>query len=707
LNQRESNPNSQHDSADIIEPIKFRPASAAPPLPRIKLPWAQTLVALIVLVGVWGAWYVITARSVSIVTDPPGAIVTVDELVAPSIREHWVLRPGPRRFIVEAEGYWRFADDIVITNETLQTHEVKLKPLPGKLKVEITPVASATVVIDELLTAEAPTIIGNIEAGAREVTVTADRYLPFTTVVEIEGRGIEQALVVDLKPAWAEVTINSEPQGASVSVDDETIGTTPFQSELMQGQRAVTLSLDGYKPWQRTLKVVAGQALDLPPVLLAKADGYVNVTTTPSGASVTIGKLYKGQSPVKSPVTPDKKHKISILKEGYSPATRTISVTSGETGSVSVELKPELAQVQVISTPEGAELFIDGQSRGDANQTIKLPTHEHELEIRKAGYVSYSTNVTPRKGIRKRIKVRLKTPDEAVASKTQAKPAAAAPGAGGRKGIVKTAVGQELKLFRGGPIKMGSSRRESGRRANEVLREANLVRPFYFGLKEVTNGDFRQFLANHRTEPINGVDVNGDLNPVVNLAWERAAMFCNWLSRKDSLPVFYQIKNGKVLGINPAAIGYRLPTEAEWAWVARSAPNSTEPFKFPWAGKFPPRGRSGNYADQAASGFLGNVIADYTDGFPVTAPVGSFPASLHGIYDLGGNVSEWVNDYYSAAPSQSGIEQDPLGPRRGESHVIRGSNWAQASETELRLAYRDSGKAGRDDVGFRIARYAQ
>jgi formylglycine-generating enzyme required for sulfatase activity len=460
--------------------------------------------------------------------------------------------------------------------------------------------------------------------------------------------------------------------------------------------------LPGYKPWQRTIKVTAGTPLDLPTVLLSRADGYVEVTTAPDGASITIDKDFKGQSPIKIAVAPDKTHKITAIKEGYSAATENVSVGSGLTQKVLLQLKPELAAVQIIATPEDAEVIVDGTSRGNANQTLDLATHPHELEIRRSGYVSYSTKVTPRKGIRKRIKVRLKTPAEA----------ASAPPAGARAaasdGGITTFAGQQLKLFRGGNVTMGSSRRDPGRRANEFLRDARLVRPFYFGVKEVTNGEFRRFLANHHAAPINGVEVDGETHPVVGVSWESAALFCNWLSRKDSLPVFYQIKNGNILGINPAALGYRLPTEAEWSWIARTAPNSEKTFDFPWAGKFPPRGRSGNYADQSASGLLGQVIADYNDGFAVTAPVGSFPASLHGIYDIGGNVSEWVNDYYAAAPEQGGdAVQDPLGPRSGESRVIRGSNWAHAGETELRLAYRDFGQGPRDDVGFRIARYAQ
>lgn len=703
MNQRENDPASTHGQPDVIEPIKFRPASGAPQLPRVKLPWAHGFIALILIVGLWSAWYVVTARSVSILTDPPEAVVTVDELIAPSIGEHWVLRAGPRSIVVEALGYVPFRDKLVISDEPLQTHTIHLDPLPGHLRVEVTPVITAKLVIDDLIEAAVPSTVSNIEAGAREITVTADRYLPFSTVIEIQGRGIEQLLQVNLRPAWAEVSIRSQPSGATVSFDKLAAGATPLDAELIQGERVIELSLDGYKPWKRTLRVTAGVPVELPPVHLTKADGYVEVTTTPSGASITVDSNFKGQSPIKFAVSPDKKHKISALKAGYSAAAQTVTVGSSRTKNVTLRLKPELAAVQVISSPAQAQLFIDGQSLGSANQTVQLPTHAHEIEIKLPGYVSYSGSITPRKGIKKRLKVRLKTPTEAAASAAKSSQRS-----GATQGTITTFADQSMKLFRGGSVTMGSSRRDPGRRANEVLREAKLVRPFYFGVKEVTNGEFRRFLANHRAMPINGVDVNGDPHPVVSVGWESAALFCNWLSRKDSLEVFYQIKNGKVLGVNPAALGYRLPTEAEWSWVARTAPKGAESFNFPWAGNFPPRGRSGNYADQSASSILGQVIADYNDGFPVTAPVGSFSASLRGIYDLGGNVSEWINDYYSATGGQgSGVEQDPLGPRAGESHVIRGSNWAHASETELRLAYRDFGNDARDDVGFRIARYAQ
>ena len=77
-----------------------------------------------------------------------------------------------------------------------------------------------------------------------------------------------------------------------------------------------------------------------------------------------------------------------------------------------------------------------------------------------------------------------------------------------------------------------------------------------------------------------------------------------------------------------------------------------------------------------------------------------------GLFDLTGNVSEWVHDWYSLKPPARGsVATDPLGPSFGDSHVVRGSSWRSGNRTTLRAAYRDGLTRGRDDVGFRIGRY--
>jgi formylglycine-generating enzyme required for sulfatase activity len=75
---------------------------------------------------------------------------------------------------------------------------------------------------------------------------------------------------------------------------------------------------------------------------------------------------------------------------------------------------------------------------------------------------------------------------------------------------------------------------------------------------------------------------------------------------------------------------------------------------------------------------------------------------------MGGNVAEWVHDFYDAAISMAGgAEIDPLGPEAGEFHVIKGASWAHGTITEMRLSYRDYAAEAREDVGFRLARYLE
>ena len=102
------------------------------------------------------------------------------------------------------------------------------------------------------------------------------------------------------------------------------------------------------------------------------------------------------------------------------------------------------------------------------------------------------------------------------------------------------------------------------------------------------------------------------------------------------------------------------------------------------------------------------MIDDYADNHALTAPIGSYDANPVGLYDMDGNVAEWSLDYYAVYPGGTSVPlKDPLGPQDGRHHVVRGSSWRDASITELRLSYRDYADKPRNDLGFRIARYAE
>jgi len=253
---------------------------------------------------------------------------------------------------------------------------------------------------------------------------------------------------------------------------------------------------------------------------------------------------------------------------------------------------------------------------------------------------------------------------------------------------------------------MGASRREPGRRANEYLRQVQLTRPYLIGRREVNNGEFRRFRAGHDSGSAGGVSLDGDQQPVVNVSWDDAARYLNWLSEKESLPTAYLEQDGKIVLRSPVATGYRLPSEAEWAYAARFT-GAGQGRRFPWEGDgYPPTLVHGNYADRNAGAQLPLVLEDYQDGFAVSAPVASFPADGAGLHDIDGNVAVWVHDYYSVYPNGRGkTARDPLGPDAGRHHVVRGSSWRDAGLSELRLSYRDYSDKPRNDLGFRVARY--
>ena len=470
------------------------------------------------------------------------------------------------------------------------------------------------------------------------------------------------------------------------------MGQTPLNAEIIQGFRTITLKLSGHKAWQEGYEITAGEDMVLPTIALEPADGLVFIRSNPTAASVTIGGTFLGQPPLEVALAPAEDHQIAFFKDGYESSTTTVRTEPDQESEVTVSLSPVLASVSIIADPPDAELYVNGELMGPANQRLELMAVNQQIEIRKEGYVPYNTAFTSRPGLEQAIRVTLKSLEQARLE--QIKPE------------ISTVAGQSLKLFYPGSFTMGASRREAGRRPNENLREVELERPFYLSYQEVTNSEFRRYDSEHSSGTIQGLTLDNEAQPAVQISWTQAALYCNWLSAQEDLPLFYRTEGEEVVGFNPDATGYRLPTEAEWAWVARTD-GSGNVLKYPWGEQLPPSENAGNFADITVRAYLGEVMFDYDDGYFATAPVASFQANQYGIFDMAGNVSEWVHDYYGAVGRVGGPEIDPKGPELGQFHTIRGSSWAHGAITEMRLSFRDFGEEPRDDVGFRIARYLE
>ena len=141
--------------------------------------------------------------------------------------------------------------------------------------------------------------------------------------------------------------------------------------------------------------------------------------------------------------------------------------------------------------------------------------------------------------------------------------------------------------------------------------------------------------------------MNGDDQPVVNVSWDDVVQYLNWLSVKDGLQPVYEEGASGWAPVQPLRNGYRLPTDAEWEWAARFAGQTAGPALSVGRGDLGrPIARATTRTSRPRR-CCRRCMVTYDDGYAVSAPVGTYPANGYGIFDLGGNVAEWVQDFYT------------------------------------------------------------
>ena len=310
--------------------------------------------------------------------------------------------------------------------------------------------------------------------------------------------------------------------------------------------------------------------------------------------------------------------------------------------------------ITVYSNPAGATVMLNGQVLGvTPMQAVRVPIAPYLLEVRLPGYSTVR-----------------------------------------RSGLSPKGLSLNLHLQANNSVVFGAEWINSLGQKFVPLTQGLLA-----AATEVRVADFRAFCEATGTAnaPHPGFEHN-EHHPVVNVTKQEAEAFAAWLTARE-----------QQLGLIEHTDFYRLPTDTEWSAMAGlPTEDGDSPYerdhhgtgfaehKFAWGKRWPPMRDSGNFADTSAQIHVPQdlCIELYRDGFPYTAPVGSFPANTLGLHDLSGNVQEWVSDNYG-------------GPEELELRhhgTTRGGDYTSFSPSQLHLGHRvpQHPTSRTPTVGFRL-----
>jgi len=397
-----------------------------------------------------------------------------------------------------------------------------------------------------------------------------------------------------------------------------------------------------------------------------KKTGGLKVITRPDKAEVWVDGQAQGKAPVELQDLKPGSVMVKVVLSGYNEREKKVLISKGRVSQLTLLLDKIVTtgSLRVSSEPVGAEWYLDGAYVGVTPDIMPdLALGNHDVSVSLPGYEDYKEQITVTLGVITNVAATLtKKPVVKVVS------AIAAQGVGGGsssgvsgKSYTDPTTGMEFVFVPGGCFQMGDTFGD-GERQEKPVHEVCLD-GFYLGKYEVTQGQWQKIMGSNPA-----YFKKGDNFPVDQVSWDDVQGYISKLNTKA----------GKT---------FRLPTEAEWEYAARSGGKKEK-----WAGTSE-KNRLGDYAWY--DDFLGNWQ---------THAVGAKAPNGLGLYDMSGNVLEWCADWFDDKYYESSPRQNPTGASSGSFRVNRGMRWIMDDPSLVRSTARTRSTSGlrNKGLGFRL-----
>ncbi len=570
---------------------------------------------------------------------------------------------------------------VIDKNSERQQIQARLEPLPGLVLISVLSSGAFNLFVNETAQGGNAQTEVALQQGVHSVRIDGIGIKPIEAEIEVRGYGETQHFEFKTEPSNSVFAIATEPSDARIFLNGKAIGRGSYEGPVNLGDHTITIERKGYRSRQLHFSAEPDKRIDLGLVQLTPAPAELSIASIPSAAAVLVNGRYVGTTPLTQALAPSRPHHLVIRKNGYETLETRIELAPGERLARNFQLGSTTYTAKV-SADIKARVALNGVAQGFTPAKVTVRTGDR-VAVSRDGYQTQSIVVDPVGGEQRTYDFTMMRPNEYAFHQAPSEERVA-------NGIV-------LRKFPPASLRIPSI--ERGGATDEI----QLTRPFYLGVYEITYQAFLPF----KNRPIpRGL---GPLHPATNLTWSEAARFCNWLSEQHGLAAVYEFDEaGELRQITTRSLGYRLPTEAEWEAAAGydfSAGSVVGPY--PWGQNRAIPRAFGNFAGrEAKNAGQDKVLFDYVDNHAGIAPSGSYAANFNGIFDLAGNVAEWVTDYHAPRPAVAGTTLvDPLGPPTGVDHVVKGSSFRSHEPAALAIEHRTLVAGRSDAVGFRVARW--